>query len=135
MIKWYCYSMMSACDVHGCFAHIGPGQSGSANPAKHVHPTKDIRQLAPEAFHLVPESMFDSWFFRSPELTNPPRHITEAPDYGEGLKERAYPGLCISCGCTDRDCSECIKRWGKPCSWANTERTLCTACVGLGLAP
>lgn len=36
---------------------------------------------------------------------------------------------CIYCGCTDLDCSQCIKETGKPCSWANEEKTICTACV------
>lgn len=42
------------------------------------------------------------------------------------------PGICRVCGCTEDDCRSCIKRTGRPCSWANTERTLCTACaIGL----
>lgn len=37
---------------------------------------------------------------------------------------------CRVCGCTDDDCSGCIERTGRPCSWV--ERDLCSACVGLG---
>jgi hypothetical protein len=39
-------------------------------------------------------------------------------------------GQCQVCHCTDLDCSGCIERTGAPCSWANDERTLCTACAG-----
>jgi hypothetical protein len=40
---------------------------------------------------------------------------------------------CRICGCTDEDCSDCITRTGRPCSWA--EPDLCTACVPLRLTP
>ncbi len=40
------------------------------------------------------------------------------------------PGVCHICGCTEENCSHCIERTGEPCSWANEDRTLCTACVG-----
>jgi hypothetical protein len=33
---------------------------------------------------------------------------------------------CRACGCTDRDCSGCVKRTGKPCHWV--EWDLCSAC-------
>jgi hypothetical protein len=38
-------------------------------------------------------------------------------------------GQCFSCGCIEADCSGCIARTGKPCHWANADRTLCSACV------
>ena len=38
-------------------------------------------------------------------------------------------GICQKCGCTDLNCRGCIERTGRPCSWANQERTLCSACV------
>lgn len=38
-------------------------------------------------------------------------------------------GLCEKCGCTDLDCGGCIARTGNPCSWANAEHTLCSACT------
>lgn len=38
-------------------------------------------------------------------------------------------GVCSKCGCTDEDCSQCIKAQGHPCSWANPEHTLCTRCA------
>jgi hypothetical protein len=34
---------------------------------------------------------------------------------------------CRVCGCTDWDCSQCIKTTGAPCSWV--EPDLCSACV------
>lgn len=34
---------------------------------------------------------------------------------------------CRECGCTDADCSGCIARTGKPCTWV--EADLCSACV------
>ncbi len=36
-------------------------------------------------------------------------------------------GVCRLCGCTDEDCSHCIERTGRPCSWADAEHTICTA--------
>lgn len=33
---------------------------------------------------------------------------------------------CRVCGCTDDDCSECVEKTGKPCSWV--EADLCSAC-------
>jgi hypothetical protein len=39
------------------------------------------------------------------------------------------PGECMVCGCTQEDCSGCIKRTGFPCSWANARMNLCTACL------
>jgi hypothetical protein len=38
-------------------------------------------------------------------------------------------GICRKCGCTDLDCSGCVKRTGFPCRWANASHTLCSACV------
>lgn len=34
---------------------------------------------------------------------------------------------CRKCGCTDEDCSQCIRKTGHPCSWV--EEDLCSACV------
>lgn len=34
---------------------------------------------------------------------------------------------CSTCGCTERDCSQCIARTGQPCGWAGPD--LCTACI------
>ncbi len=34
---------------------------------------------------------------------------------------------CRVCGCTDDDCSQCIKKTGEPCHWV--EDDLCSACV------
>lgn len=35
---------------------------------------------------------------------------------------------CRGCGCTDDDCSQCIKKTGQPCHWV--EEDLCSACLG-----
>lgn len=37
-------------------------------------------------------------------------------------------GVCRECGCTDFDCSQCIARTGRPCSWTDESHTLCSAC-------
>lgn len=34
---------------------------------------------------------------------------------------------CRKCGCTDRNCRQCIERTGEPCHWV--EADLCSACV------
>ena len=36
-------------------------------------------------------------------------------------------GACRRCGCSDRDCSECVERTGEPCWWV--EADLCSACA------
>jgi hypothetical protein len=33
---------------------------------------------------------------------------------------------CRECGCTDEDCSQCVARTGRPCTWV--EPDLCSAC-------
>ena len=40
---------------------------------------------------------------------------------------------CNICGCTDNDCTECIKKTGKPCFWLNSEKTICSACLDIAL--
>ena len=35
-------------------------------------------------------------------------------------------GICIGCGCTDADCSQCIKKTGKRCYWVSPNK--CSAC-------
>src|SRR4051812_12433818 len=37
------------------------------------------------------------------------------------------PRTCRKCGCTDDDCSECVRRTGEPCHWVAWD--LCSACV------
>ena len=46
-----------------------------------------------------------------------------------GFGREKVPGVCVICGCTEDKCQQCIERTGEPCSWANEERRLCTACV------
>lgn len=45
--------------------------------------------------------------------------VAELEDYA---KERT----CRACGCTDNDCSGCIRRTGHPCHWVAIN--LCSAC-------
>jgi hypothetical protein len=33
---------------------------------------------------------------------------------------------CRVCGCTDDDCSDCVRRTGEPCRWVALD--LCSAC-------
>jgi hypothetical protein len=40
---------------------------------------------------------------------------------------------CRVCGCTDEDCSGCVKKTGQPCYWVATD--LCSACVPEATAP
>jgi hypothetical protein len=42
------------------------------------------------------------------------RELTDAPD------------ACRVCGCTEDDCSQCVKKTGEPCSWVAPG--LCSAC-------
>lgn len=42
------------------------------------------------------------------------------------VKKSSAPSSCRVCGCTDDDCSACIKRTGEACSWM--EPDLCSAC-------
>lgn len=44
------------------------------------------------------------------------------------LRERGVE-VCEQCGCTDADCSQCIKRTGMPCFWVRP--MLCSACAGI----
>lgn len=37
-------------------------------------------------------------------------------------------GKCKVCGCTDHDCSQCIKAEGWPCDWVDETHDLCTRC-------
>jgi hypothetical protein len=44
-------------------------------------------------------------------------------------KQKLSAGICQVCGCTDLDCSQCIKKTGKPCHWVDKKHTLCSACA------
>ncbi len=43
--------------------------------------------------------------------------------------EIPVPGTCAICGCTEEDCHQCIERTGQPCTWVNSQRTVCSACA------
>jgi ParB/RepB/Spo0J family partition protein len=47
----------------------------------------------------------------------------EDPD-GIGAKS----GTCRICGCTEENCTQCVEKTGKPCTWVDREKTLCSAC-------
>jgi hypothetical protein len=44
----------------------------------------------------------------------------------------AAAGTCRVCGCTDDDCSQCMKETGEPCHWVDEAHTLCSACEDQG---
>jgi hypothetical protein len=73
-------------------------------------------------------------------LSNPVRFETPIPAKGSlGLWEYNGPisfeltynqereRSCRICGCTDRDCRQCVEKTGSPCSWVSED--LCSACV------
>ena len=33
---------------------------------------------------------------------------------------------CITCGCTEKDCKQCVEKTGKPCHWVANSK--CSAC-------
>lgn len=49
------------------------------------------------------------------------------PRYYELEAELLAVRRCRKCGCSDDDCSGCVKRTGAPCHWV--EPDLCSACV------
>ena len=46
---------------------------------------------------------------------------------GDFFSKRMEAQTCISCGCTDWNCSQCIDKTGEPCYWV--EQDLCSACA------
>jgi hypothetical protein len=38
-------------------------------------------------------------------------------------------GRCRVCGCTDKDCTECVAATGEPCWWIDSSHTLCSRCA------
>lgn len=38
-------------------------------------------------------------------------------------------GRCRECGCTEKDCTECVLATGEPCFWIDADHTLCSRCV------
>ena len=45
---------------------------------------------------------------------------------GRSIKDNVSVRICRVCGCTQDDCSQCIKKTGQPCHWV--EDDLCSAC-------
>src|SRR4051812_11121566 len=48
-------------------------------------------------------------------------------------QHRLEPPACRVCGCTDDDCTDCIRKTGAPCWWV--EEDLCSACADLSRVP
>lgn len=46
---------------------------------------------------------------------------------GDFFSKRMEAQTCISCGCSDWNCTQCIDKTGEPCYWA--EQDLCSACA------
>lgn len=47
----------------------------------------------------------------------------------ESMSDSDNERMCHVCGCTDRDCANCVRRTGDTCSWVDDD--LCSACAGL----
>ncbi len=62
---------------------------------------------------------------KNPKLTK----VSKVSKVSAKKKGDKRPGTCSVCGCTDKDCSQCIAKTGKPCHWVNEEHTLCSACA------
>ncbi|MBX3397512.1 MAG: hypothetical protein KF873_02115 [Gemmataceae bacterium] len=57
-----------------------------------------------------------------------PRSLSRTPNgYTIGATRR-----CRECGCSDRDCRQCIAKTGEPCFWVGAD--ICSACAIPGLA-
>lgn len=48
------------------------------------HPETVIREVAPDAFDLMPVSIADCWMFRAKEIVNLPPFIVEVPEEPRG---------------------------------------------------
>lgn len=55
--------------------------------------------------------------------------LTNVSEDGKAAKRKTSAGVCRVCGCTDKGCSQCIKKTGKPCHWVDAKHTLCSACA------
>lgn len=53
--------------------------------------------------------------------------VDDAREDESGRSQPAPVRKCRVCGCTDNDCSQCIEKTGRPCTWAESD--LCSACV------
>src|ERR1700733_1875772 len=54
-----------------------------------------------------------------PPVTPPRRFVCDLPEMPKGQQ-------CAVCGCTDDDCTDCVRRTGAPCPWIAIN--LCSAC-------
>ena len=60
--------------------------------------------------------------------------LDPGPKKNGGKKKAGKSGVqkCRVCGCTDRDCRQCVEKTGEPCYWV--EEDLCSACAWEGEA-
>ena len=63
------------------------------------------------------------------EAGNPKSKPSPDTEDADGPDDEAEVAVqkCRVCGCAEDDCSQCVEKTGKPCSWA--EADLCSACV------
>lgn len=60
------------------------------------------------------------------ELTAEQRSKVDELLYGHSLLNDQTGRTCRICGCTDDDCTDCVKRIGEPCIWILPD--LCSGC-------
>lgn len=51
--------------------------------------------------------------------------VTVLPQNDE-IEQEVTSKMCRECGCTDLDCTQCIKKDGHPCWWVKED--LCSSC-------
>lgn len=70
----------------------------------------------------------DDWIATVPAATNCIVCDSAAPAVVVDLvKQKLSIRTCRVCGCNDLDCTQCIEKTGRPCTWV--EEDLCSACV------
>ena len=50
--------------------------------------------------------------------------LFDNPEFEDEFRE---PRRCRVCGCTDADCTQCVRKTGQPCYWVAED--LCSACI------
>ncbi len=91
-------------------------------------PKKRWELACKHCWRLLPLKLRNLVYHLFREQQGSDEHIAAVKECYKVLKvERAkHPRTCRVCGCTDDNCSECVKRTGKPCHWV--EADLCSAC-------
>lgn len=67
-------------------------------------------------------TLFFVWIVRSCMFQEQNPNTTSRSTLFCGPIERT----CVVCGCTEDDCSDCMRRTGQPCYWVGED--LCSAC-------